>query len=122
MEALLREFKSIGKFAVGKVEKMHPKLDNIVKLTLDFESKTQNVQLILIEPFPPLGRANKDLERLKSLRPGEIDRICAFGEVADQHCPKNHRIEIWMNSADDEITVFCRKAEISVHQIQSAQT
>ncbi len=122
MEALLSEFKSIGKFSVGKEEKKHPKLDNIVKLTLDFESKTKNVQLIMVEPFPPLGRANKDLERLKSLHHGEIDRICAFGEVADQHSPKNHRIEIWMNSADDGITIFCRKVEISVHQIQSAQT
>ncbi|OHB62058.1 MAG: hypothetical protein A2167_03675 [Planctomycetes bacterium RBG_13_46_10] len=107
-------FRSIMKFSVKNVEKKHPKLDNIAKLTLEFDAEIPHgsSSLVLVDPaFLPFGGPIKHLERLEQLQAQDIDHIDAFCEIVDQLNPKNARIEIWMNNGNDEITIFCKKID-----------
>ena len=114
METLLGEFESITKFSVVEAKKKHPRFDNIItELTLDFESMNKHTRLILCKPFPPLGRHNGRLKRLKSLCAEDIDHISVFDAVPDERCPKDARVEIWMNNDGGEITLSCEIVKTS---------
>ncbi len=97
MEKLLYTFKSINKFSVINVINKPPRFDHCVELTLDIELENgSRHSLVLIKPFPPFGRAKKDLNYIESLSHEDIDRIKVFDGNNDKRKEKKPRVEIWM--------------------------
>jgi len=100
-------FQVITHFSFGNVEKFDPKIDCITKLTLEIGSMIPpgRYTLVLIKPFPPLGRPGKELDRLASLHAEDIESIWAFPKPDDGEWA---RIEI-----RGKITIFvnCERIE-----------
>jgi hypothetical protein len=103
-------FQAITHFSVGNVEKPHPRIDNITKLTLEIGSKIPpgRYPLVLIKPFPPLGRPGKELDGLASLHAEDIESIWAFRKPDDGQWA---RIEIRGKAPDTTIFVNCEQIE-----------
>jgi len=106
---ILRE---ITDFSIGQVKPYAPTLKEIKQLTLEIGSKLlpEKRSLVLMKPFPPLGRLGKDLERLASLDPEQIDSIWVFRETDGHPWP---RIEIRGKAPDESIvlTIRCNAIE-----------
>lgn len=106
---ILRE---ITDFSILQVEPYTRRLKEIKQLTLEIGSKLvpEKHPLVLIKPFPPLGRPGKDLERLASLGPEQIDSIWAFRKTDGHPWP---RVEIRGKAADESIilTIRCNAIE-----------
>lgn len=110
MEKPPYEFKAITSFSKVKVEKAHPKIDCIKKLTLEIGSSIPNgrFSLVLIEPFPPLGRAGENLSKLMSLQADDIEYIQAFRKTDGKI---SARMEIHRKNSDKIVVVKCKRIE-----------
>ena len=102
MEKSPYRFQVITHFSVRDVEKYGPRFEEITKLTLEIGSTIPpgRYPLVLIKPFPPLGRPGKELDRLASLRLEDIESIWAFPKPDDGEWA---RIEI-----RGKITIFVK--------------
>ena len=103
-------FRDVTHFAVGTAERSHPRIDYITKLPLEIESKISPGRhpLVLIKPFPPLGRAGKELDKLASLHAEDIESIWAFRKPDDGQWA---RIEIRGKRHRPSIFIGCERIE-----------
>jgi len=110
MERSPYSFQAITHFSVRDVEKYGPRFDEIRKLTLEIGSKILpgKYPLVLIKPFPPLGRPGKDLDRLASLHAEGIESIWAFPKPDDG---ERARIEIRGKAPNTTVFVNCERIE-----------
>ena len=84
---------------------------NIKKLTIEIGSSTRGKHsLVLIGPFPPLGRPGKYLRELSSLQKENIDLIDVFPGQLDGRTGKQARIEV-TKSNGDRATFRCKRIE-----------
>lgn len=106
MEEPPYSFHAITQFSIARVEKGHTRSDNITKLALDIESKIPSGRytLTLIKPFPSLGRAGKEVERLASLCAEDIESIWVFPERDDGRWA---RIEIQGKPTRPTVVIRC---------------
>ena len=110
MESTPYRFQAITHFSVVNVEKHDPRLEEITRLTLKVGSKIPpgTYRLVLIKPFPPLGRPGKELDELGSLRAEEIESIWAFRRPDDGHWA---RIEIRGKVPGPNVFISCDAIE-----------
>jgi hypothetical protein len=103
-------FSDITHFSIREVEKYGPRFEEIRKLALEIASKIPpgRYPLVLIKPFPPLGRPGKDLDRLTSLHAEGIESIWAFPKPDDGQWA---RLEIRGKAPDTTIFVNCVRIE-----------
>jgi len=103
-------FRDITHFSVGNVEKHDPRVDGIMKVTLEIESKILpgTYPLVLVKPFPPFSKPGKELEKLASLRAEEIQSIWAFRRPDGKPGP---RIEIRGKAPGANVFISCDAIE-----------
>ncbi len=103
-------FQAITHFSVRDVEKYNPRFDEIRTLTLEVGSRMQSrsYSLVVIKPFPPLGRPGAELDALTSLQAEDIDFIWAFRKPDDGQWA---RIEIHGKTRRPNIFVTCERIE-----------
>jgi hypothetical protein len=110
MEKPLYRFQAITDFSVGNAEKSHLRIDSITNLTLEIGSNIPpgRYRLVLIKPFPPLGRLGKELDRLASLHAEDIESIWGFRKPDEGQWA---RIEIRGKAPDTTIFVNSERIE-----------
>lgn len=103
-------FQLITDFSVADMEKADPRINSIRKLTLRIGAKIPHGEypLILIKPFPPHGRAGKELDRLMSLHAESIESIWAFPKPDDGEWA---RIEIRGRVPSATVFIKCERTE-----------
>jgi hypothetical protein len=103
-------FRVIAHFSVGNAEKPHPRIDCVTRLSLEIGSKILpgRYSLVLIKPFPPLGRPGEELDRLASLRAEDIESIWVFRKPDDG---KWARIEIRSKTPETTIFINCERID-----------
>jgi hypothetical protein len=102
-------FQGITHFST-QVERYGPRFDGVKTLTMEIGSNIPpgRYSLVLIKPFPPLGRPGEELYVLASLRSGDIDSIWTFRKADDGQWA---RVEIRGKSHRPTIFVGCERIE-----------